>query len=77
MPYEKAVVYSFWPVVTQCFVAEAGALQLTLMTHECCDPGSLRTTCKQLHIMWEVFLYMCCFYWLVNKESALTCDRAE
>ena len=28
-------------------------------------------------LMWEVLLYMCCFYWLTNKESTLACDRAS
>ena len=28
-------------------------------------------------MVWEVLLYMCWFYWLMNKEAALACDRAE
>lgn len=24
-----------------------------------------------------VLLYMCCFFWLMNIEAALVCDRAE
>ena len=28
-------------------------------------------------VVWEVLLYMCCFYWLMHKEAALACDRAE
>ena len=27
--------------------------------------------------MWEVLLYMCCFYWLMNKEASWAYDRAE
>ena len=28
-------------------------------------------------MVWEILLYMCCFYQLMNKESALACDRVE
>ena len=29
------------------------------------------------YVVWEVFLFMCCFYWLMNKEDSLACDKAE
>lgn len=28
-------------------------------------------------LVWEGLQYMCCFYWLVSKETTLACGRVE
>lgn len=28
-------------------------------------------------MVWEVLMYLCCFYWIMNKESVLPGDRIE
>ena len=46
------------------------------------DDMKRKRICRRMEVwfgdwLWEVLLYMCCFYWLMNKEAALACDRAE
>ena len=37
----------------------------------------LEGTLQASKVVCEVLLYICCFYWLMNKESALACDSVE
>lgn len=41
------------------------SLQIPILSHLCAQ------------VVWEILLHMCSFYWLLNKESALACDRVE
>ena len=40
-------------------------------------PGIAQRKLTSPPLVWEVLLYMCCFYWLMNKEASLACDRVE